>query len=369
MQVCLVQMTDFPQAGRVDIYEYARALAGFGVKTDVIVCRRLSPAALPKQLTVHQLNLPTTSNLSNTFRFVYRAFSVIGKFKAQDPILIVHLFNPAPATFLLGLALRLSPRRPRIIYDVRTGGLGRSLDALAINAMARWSRLFADGVIVLTKALARRLYRQPPKRFAVVTLGVNLKTFVPIKRSQRAILRYLYIGTLNKNRRLKNMIEAFSWVYAKNHAVRLSIAGEGNDRARLERLTKRRRLAHVVSFLGAVPFANIPRLLARVDCGLNYVPITAWFNPQPSLKTLEYLATNLPVVATATAGNRAVWDGLPRQLLTGDKPEQFADGMLYVSQNIKTLKQTDFRAKAIPFDWSRIVKKNLIPFYRQIIKS
>src|SRR5687767_5767957 len=120
MRACLVQLTYFPEAGRVDIYEYSKALAESGVDVDVIVCKN-KKNELPDNLTIHQLELSTNAGPINSVRFAQQALREIKRINDSGSIDIIHLFNPAPATFFLGFLLKFWPKRPKVIYDIRTG--------------------------------------------------------------------------------------------------------------------------------------------------------------------------------------------------------------------------------------------------------
>lgn len=369
--VCLVQPTLFPEASRVDIYEYSRALARQGIKTNVIVSKDVS-AGVPEQLAVHALGTPTANTPWNWMRFAFGARRVIRRLAVEQGLGIVHLFNPSPATYLLGWLLKsgiqAEKSRPKVVYDLRTGGLGHGPDALLTNAMARTAERFSDCRVALSAELGRRLLG-PSAPFREIPLGVNLESFqvrAPAEREPSSFV-FVYAGTLSRNRRLLSMLEAFEEVARLHSEARLVVAGDGDDRERLERFARARGLDRSVSFLGKLPYAKIPQLLARADCGLAYVPDEPWFQPQPQLKTLEYLASGLPVVAVRTAGNRQLWQGLPPQLLTADDAGAFAAGMRYAIGHRQALLPGDFRMVAERFSWERITRERLLPLYEELM--
>lgn len=365
--VCLVQPTRFPEASRVDIYEYSQALAREGVEVHVIVSENLA-GDLPAGMRVYALGFPPSNTPASWWRFATGARLIIRRLARERNLGIVHLFNPSPATYLLGWMLRGRPDRLRLIYDLRTGGLGMGPDAWLVDAMARSAPRFADRIIVLTELLAKRLYGDSHrKRIRVVPLGVNLTSFRPsVSGGQLGAYTFVYAGTLSKNRSLAAMLEAYAQVHRVYPNTHLTIAGDGDDEASLRLLARRLNLGAAVDFLGRQPYDRVPEILARSDCGLAYVPDTPWFQPQPQLKTLEYLASGLPVVAVGTQGNRAVWDGLPAELLTGDRPEQFSAGMLFALEKHGRF-DVDFRKQAERFAWQTITRERLIPVYRELI--
>ncbi len=365
--VCLVQPTLFPEASRVDIYEYSHALARAGVQTHAVVSADLSGVAAGA-LRVHALGFAPDNTPRAWWRFAAGARDIVRRLVREGNVRLVHLFNPSPATYLLGWMLKREAIRPLIVYDLRTGGLGRRPDAVLIDAMARSAHCFADSCIALSDALGRRLLGAG--RFHEVPLGVDLERFRPPARragGQGDAFVFVYAGTLSSNRRLLNMLAAFEKVHGAHPGARLLVAGDGDDRARLEAFVGKRRLQHAVTFLGKRPYAEVAGLMAGADCGLAYVPDTAWFQPQPQLKTLEYFASGLPAVAVGTAGNRSYWKGLPAELLTADDAESFAAGMRFAIARQAEHAPERFRRAAEPFSWDRITRERLIPFYAELL--
>jgi glycosyltransferase involved in cell wall biosynthesis len=365
MRVVLAQLTNFPESGRVDIYEYAKSLAVLGIDVHVVICRSTAKA-LPPNLVVHELNLSTNPGPVNSTRFALQAKQIIQKIAEEKTVDIVHLFNPAPATYITGWLLKLSPNRPRIIYDIRTGGIGTSLDSHIINAMAKTAVFFSDGIITISSGLYARLFGKKKLCHATVPLGVATERYRTTRRTKKEQFIFIYIGSLHKNRHIPLMVEAFLAVYKTHPQARLTIVGAGNDSETLANLIKLNKLTDIVTIVPTVPFEQIPQMLAQANCGLSFVPIVPWFNPQTPLKTIEYLASNLPVVATATDSHRELWHQLPQELLCKDTAEDFSRGMQYALENCENLRRINFQAVAEPFDWKAITRKSLIPFYQKV---
>ena len=364
--VCLVQPTLFPEASRIDIHEYARALAQLGVETHVIVSQdRSTPRA---NLTVHATGFPPRNDPLSWLRFARFAEDRVLQLAQERKLGLVHLFNPSPATWLLGRRLARRAARPALVYDLRTGGLGHGPAAWLTDATARSAPGFADGLIALTQGVGRRVF-PANAAFVVVPLGVDLEAFRPAPSPDAAEYVFIYAGTLSPNRELSRMIEAFERVARRHAHARLRIAGDGGDRSRLESLVASHGLQRAVTFLNKREPREIPALLAGAHCGLSYVPKTPWFEPQPQLKTLECFAMDLPVVAVHTAGNADCWDSLPRELLTADDAEAFARGMCFALERGNALRTGAFRAAAERHGWLQIARERLLPLYARLMAS
>jgi glycosyltransferase involved in cell wall biosynthesis len=84
---------------------------------------------------------------------------------------------------------------------------------------------------------------------------------------------------------------------AEADGVSLAIAGEGPDRAALERLAAELGVADRVSFLGALPREGVLELLTAAD---GAILSSAWENAPHTV--VEALSLGTPVLATATGG-------------------------------------------------------------------
>ena len=98
-------------------------------------------------------------------------------------------------------------------------------------------------------------------------------------------------------------LHAVPLLAARGLDVRLEIAGEGPERARLEGLARRLGIAERVSFCGAV--RDMREFYSRIDC-LVHAPLTEAFG----LVALEAAAHGCPVIAAAI-------DGLPEAVADG----------------------------------------------------
>jgi glycosyltransferase involved in cell wall biosynthesis len=102
--------------------------------------------------------------------------------------------------------------------------------------------------------------------------------------------------------------------------VALVIAGDGPDRARLDRLVAELGLGDRVRFLGAQPRETVLELLAAADAE---VLSSGWENFPHSV--IEGLAVGTPVIATGVGGvAEIVTDGENGLLVPPGDPEAFA---------------------------------------------
>jgi len=103
----------------------------------------------------------------------------------------------------------------------------------------------------------------------------------------------------------------------------LLMLGPAHDRAAVQRLTQLTQFPNV-QWLGERPFSALPAYLAGAGVGLVPYRQSAFNRGSFPLKTLEYLASGLPVVATDLPATR--WLAAPDVVIAGH-PRGFADAV------------------------------------------
>jgi len=121
-------------------------------------------------------------------------------------------------------------------------------------------------------------------------------------------------------------IRAFALVRAQKPQARLTVAGTGPQRARLQSLAIELGVADGVQFAGRIDNANIAALYADADIVLN--PSTADNMP---ISILEALASGVPVVSTRAGGIPDMVSHQQTALLVDvGKPAAMADAALRI---------------------------------------
>jgi len=103
------------------------------------------------------------------------------------------------------------------------------------------------------------------------------------------------VGRLSKEKGYEHLLWAMHILRGDVSNVRLLIAGEGIERAKLESLTRELGLQHVVQFLGEIPNG------AQLISGLSLLVLPSLSEGMPNV-ILEAFAYKTPVVATAVGG-------------------------------------------------------------------
>jgi len=138
------------------------------------------------------------------------------------------------------------------------------------------------------------------QRVEVIYPGVDAAWYSPDGGTPRAgAPTFLYVGRLKRYKGVETAVRALALARAERPDVTLEIAGQGDDRARLERLVRALGQVDAVRFLGFVPDEEKRRLLRR-----------AWAVVLPSLKegwgisNVEAAACGTPALASDSPGLR-----------------------------------------------------------------
>lgn len=137
----------------------------------------------------------------------------------------------------------------------------------------------------------------PRDRITVIHNGVDTATITPGANARAAGPAFLYLGRLKRYKRVDLVIQAFARL---GHAdATLRIAGQGDDRARLEALAHSLDLGDRVRFLGFVTEAEKLELLRSAWALVFTSPKEGW-----GITNLEAAAAGTPVIASDSPGLR-----------------------------------------------------------------
>lgn len=167
------------------------------------------------------------------------------------------------------------------------GAIGLVLRTLAVRA--------AHTVLVHTPEMRDRLGRGE-----LLPEGVSAaRCAAPAASRDAPVL--VYVGTLARARRPEFLLDVLSRVRSEVPDARLLVLGEGRwvqEREALASAAQRLGLGDAAEIAGAVSQAAVAPALARAAIGLNPLPDDPLFHANSPIKTLEYMAAGLAVVAT-----------------------------------------------------------------------
>jgi glycosyltransferase involved in cell wall biosynthesis len=118
------------------------------------------------------------------------------------------------------------------------------------------------------------------------------------KRSFDSVCEFLYLGRLVPDKCVSRLIEAFAKLTADARAkARLTIAGDGKERASLEELVQKLGLAEYVRFIGLVASSKTADIMSQADAFVLPSYYESW-----GLVVNEALSASLPVIVPSWVG-------------------------------------------------------------------
>lgn len=233
------------------------------------------------------------------------------------PVLVHAQFGPDG---LLALPLARALGVP-LVTTLHGFEIGRSRAAMLRSGRLSWmryalfqQRLMQTGDLFL--AVSERLRQQaaaqgyPSDRTFTHYLGVDLDRFDGTMTEREPGL-ILHVGRLVEKKGTMLLLRAFAELRGKMARPRLAVIGDGPERGRLERRSRALGLGDAVSFLGALPHAEVATWMRRASV-LAVPSVTAGDGDAEGLPTVlvEAAASALPAVGTNHGGiPEAIIDG------------------------------------------------------------
>lgn len=197
----------------------------------------------------------------------------------------------------------------------------------------------AEYATMPTELAIEELLPKSRKHFKVpveaLSNGVDLSAFRPGKPRKKLYEKYhldparprvLYIGRVDAEKSIDQVLKAFSEVVVKIPEAELVIIGDGADKSRLEKLTSELELTGHVCFLGRI---LPPELYELYRTGLVFA--TASKTETQGIVLIEAAATGLPLVAVdAGAVKELCRNKINGFLCQPDDISAFADSLIKI---------------------------------------
>ena len=254
---------------------------------------------------------------------------------------------------ILKIAARFRRSKPGLIFDIRTVPVDLSNDirskisSIRYNISIKIADRFCDGITCITPMLGSTIepkLRNFKEKIGYFQTGVNFRIFDPstalsLKDSLRLENRFIviYHGVLSPNRGLQNTLRAIA--VCKQHIANIlfMIVGTGAGESELKNLAKDLNIEDSVFFTGGVPFEEVPNYIKTADVGIIPLPQIEWWNVSSPIKLKEYLAMQIPVIATDIPAHRFVVEKAGgTTLINNNEPASIAQAVLAFYKNRQT---------------------------------
>jgi glycogen(starch) synthase len=327
VRVLYVTEVFLPHIGGVEVLsgQLLRALARRGHQFTVIACCGDDPETVADSIDYHGIPV---------HRFRFRQSAQRGDVRTMADILgrlaalrrafrpqLVHTSSWGSSGLLHALARSGSAARTLVT-------LHETLDARPVPGSPATKLLAtADWVAAISGAVLADLHRCFPETITRSSLILNALAMPALPPSPPPLAppRLLAIGRLVPEKGFDVAIDAMPFVLASHPAARLVVAGDGSERAALERRAEQLSVSHAVEFPGWVAPDDVPALIARSSM---VVMPSRWREPF-GLVALEAAQAGRPIVTTSRGGlPEIVVSGETGLLVDGDDPRALADAVV-----------------------------------------
>lgn len=261
----------------------------------------------------------------------------------------------------------------RYVLDIRSPLIRTGLAATAHRLKNIFEPMSFDVVTAHGLASAatvvgrRRAVKWVPPGVDLSLVPAGAETTVRAGGTQNRRLKLVYIGALNKVRNISLLLSGLAQIRS-GISVSLDIFGLGEGESDLRAEIDSLGLSSIVRMNGKLPRDELFKRLVQFDAGLAFVPNTL-FETAPPLKTIEYMACGLPVLASDTIGNRIFIEDGTTGLLFSNDPHSIACAI----ERFAKLQDREAMSKraldiAQTFSWKEIVPQRLLPVYDELLK-
>jgi glycosyltransferase involved in cell wall biosynthesis len=256
--------------------------------------------------------------------------------------------------FIIKLISALKSLKPVLILDIRSVPVDLKTDVrskirlIRYNLAIKIADCFCDGITCITPMLGdtlKPMLKKLKEKIGYFQTGVNFRIFDPTNSSSlrkklnldnKFIL--IYHGVLSPNRGLQNVLRAIALCKQHIPNILFMIVGTGAAELELKKITKELKLEKNVLFTGAVSFEQIPDFIKSADVSIIPLPAIDWWNVSSPIKLKEYLAMQLPVIATDIPAHRLVVEKTGgATLIKSHEPKHIAEAVLDFYNNRKKI--------------------------------
>lgn len=221
---------------------------------------------------------------------------------------------------------------PALLPDRKAGDIRNYLRI----AVTRLLYCFTTAVVAVSDDVAQQLksvFRLAPSKIKIIINGIDVEAIrrtlpkyehLPSLCIQPGLRLITSVGRLMPPKGHRFLVAAMPYLIQKVDNVRLVLAGDGDLRDSLEKLSQDLKVGDVTVFLGSR--GDVPDILALSD-----VFVLPSVSEGTSLALLEAMAASKPIVATDIPGNRAVLrHGQNCLLVPSGNPEKLAEAIVFL---------------------------------------
>ena len=191
----------------------------------------------------------------------------IRKILRNHRIDVLHVMLPY-SPLMTHYALRHASPSTAVVgtFHVYPGSILAEIGGRLLRQAVRSSLRYFDAVVSVSQPAADYAWRAFKLNSNVVPNAIDVSWLSGAKRkSHKTPNQIVFLGRLVKRKGCMNLLKAFLIVHKSLPNVRLTIAGDGPERPRLERFVRKNGLRDAVKFVGHITEKDKPALLASAD--------------------------------------------------------------------------------------------------------
>lgn len=272
------------------------------------------------------------------------------------------------ANYVRGIFLvKIINRNANFILYVNTLGISpNKIQRVIFDYVLSFESLFFKNIALISSGIAKRI---GVKRYHLLPLGGHCFC---TKSKSFDRLSLLYVGTLS-NRNILESVKGFNQFIKKegsNGKHSFAIVGDSpfGELEEIKQYIKDQNLEPYIQTPGFINSDKLYPFFENANIGVSFVPITAYYNHQPPTKTYEYLISGLPVIATATYANKEILSKKVSELIA-DNADDFYNAILRIQGRKQEFYSGEIRDQYNNYTWRNVVKENLVPWIKLVLKS
>ena len=183
-------------------------------------------------------------------------------------------------------------------------------------------------------------------------------------------LRLFYVGTL-KQRDINKTIEGLILFNKKYPEVKFyyDIVGFGmpQEEELVKSLIKDNNLDDKIEFHGRINYEELVPFFEKANLGVAYVPMTPYYDCQPSTKIYEYVLSGMYCIATNTYENRILIEPI-NGIICDDNAESFCEALeRYYKMDKTSFDSAEIRKSMAKYEWSNVVNGQLFAIMQKLV--
>jgi glycosyltransferase involved in cell wall biosynthesis len=378
---CMIVHAYYP-LGETRVEREALALVDAGYAVDVICLRDRDEQAFESINGLDVYRLPVmrkktvglVGQLLEYLRFFFLVFLKLLALYPRRKYKTVQAHNLPD--FLIFSALIPKLFGARLILDIHdlmpeffASSKKRSMDSFLVRMVILQEQLscnFADHVITVTDVWRERLIARGvrPNKVSVVMNVADDRIFYSCpdqNRDQRKGdgFRLIYHGTFKQNYGMEELIRAIKLASQEIADIHLTFQGVGEFYAEMVRLIDALELHSRVQINAfAIPTNELPALIKKADVGVVPNRNDLFTGDLLPTKMLEYVALDMPVIASRTRVISQYFDESMVQFFAPGDPSSLAQNIIYLYQHKNRLVEQILNSRKFTekYNWESVSK-------------